>query len=160
MSVMSGKEIRMRRIFKDDGKAVISALDMGLFGGTTPGLEDVRAIPKAVVDAGADSIIRPEATGYPDGPGRRRYPHHDPGSAHPPACDAAYGKIKNCRLGLYKRRFFCYNASVPNLALWCSRLARQPVTLEVDGSSPFGVAIKSQICALRKLASSYASVAQ
>ncbi|MBR4972244.1 MAG: hypothetical protein IKY59_04655, partial [Oscillospiraceae bacterium] len=26
--------------------------------------------------------------------------------------------------------------------LWCSRLARQPVTLEVDGSSPFGVAIK------------------
>ena len=28
------------------------------------------------------------------------------------------------------------------LALWCSRLARQPVTLEVDGSSPFGVAKK------------------
>ncbi len=28
-----------------------------------------------------------------------------------------------------------------NMALWCSRLARQPVTLEVDGSSPFGVAI-------------------
>ena len=27
-----------------------------------------------------------------------------------------------------------------NMALWCSRLARQPVTLEVDGSSPFGVA--------------------
>ena len=57
MSVMSGKEIRMRRIFKEDGKAVISALDMGLFGGTTPGLEDVRAITKAVVDAGADAII-------------------------------------------------------------------------------------------------------
>ena len=52
MSVMSGKEVRMRRIFKDDGKTVISALDMGLFGGTTPGLEDVRAITKAVVDAG------------------------------------------------------------------------------------------------------------
>ena len=34
-----------------------------------------------------------------------------------------------------------------HMALWCSRLARQPVTLEVDGSSPFGVAIKSQICA-------------
>lgn len=57
MSVMSGKEVRMRRIFKDDGKAVISALDMGLFGGTVPGLEDVRAITKAVVDAGADAII-------------------------------------------------------------------------------------------------------
>ena len=34
-----------------------------------------------------------------------------------------------------------------NMASWCRRLARQPVTLEVDGSSPFGVAIKSQICA-------------
>ena len=31
------------------------------------------------------------------------------------------------------------------MALWCSRLARQPVTLEVDGSSPFGVA-KIRIC--------------
>lgn len=57
MSIMSGKEIRMRRIFKDDGKAVISALDMGMFSGTVPGLEDVRAITKTVVDAGADAII-------------------------------------------------------------------------------------------------------
>lgn len=57
MSVMSGKEIRMRRIFKEDGKAVISALDMGMFGGTVPGLEDIRAITKTVVDAGADAII-------------------------------------------------------------------------------------------------------
>ena len=31
------------------------------------------------------------------------------------------------------------------LARWCSRLARQPVTLEVDGSSPFGVAKKKAI---------------
>lgn len=57
MSIMSGKEIRMRRIFKEDGKAVISALDMGMFSGTVPGLEDVRAITKTVVDAGADAII-------------------------------------------------------------------------------------------------------
>lgn len=28
------------------------------------------------------------------------------------------------------------------MARWCSRLARQPVTLEVDGSSPFRVATK------------------
>ena len=28
------------------------------------------------------------------------------------------------------------------MARWCSRLARQPVTLEVDGSSPFRVAKK------------------
>ena len=46
-------------------------------------------------------------------------------------------------MGLYKRDIFCYNPSrSTHLALWCSRLARQPVTLEVDGSSPFGVAIK------------------
>ncbi len=31
------------------------------------------------------------------------------------------------------------------MARWCSRLARQPVTLEVDGSSPFRVA-KERIC--------------
>lgn len=57
MSVMSGKEIRMKRIFKEDGKAVISALDFGMFSGTVPGLEDIRAITKTVVDAGADAII-------------------------------------------------------------------------------------------------------
>ena len=57
MSIMSGKEVRMRRIFKEDGKAVISALDMGLFSGVVQGLEDVRAITKTVVDAGADAII-------------------------------------------------------------------------------------------------------
>ena len=33
----------------------------------------------------------------------------------------------------------------PVLARWCSRLARQPVTLEVDGSSPFRVAKKAVI---------------
>ena len=49
----------------------------------------------------------------------------------------------------YKQEVTGSSPVVPtiNLALWCSRLARQPVTLEVDGSSPFGVAIKSQICA-------------
>ena len=31
------------------------------------------------------------------------------------------------------------------MARWCSRLARQPVTLEVDGSSPFRVAIYNLI---------------
>ena len=62
----------------------------------------------------------------------------------------------------YKQEVTGSSPVVPtkNLALWCSRLARQPVTLEVDGSSPFGVAKITQICVLRKLASSYASVAQ
>ena len=61
-----------------------------------------------------------------------------------------FGKIKNnflrekMKKGLYKSIFICYNlnCSEENMALWCSRLARQPVTLEVDGSSPFGVAKK------------------
>ena len=30
------------------------------------------------------------------------------------------------------------------MALWCRRVARQPVPLEVDGSSPFGVAKTEQ----------------
>ena len=43
------------------------------------------------------------------------------------------------------------------MARWCSRLARQPVTLEVDGSSPFRVAIKPE----QSFGSAqYASVAQ
>ena len=43
------------------------------------------------------------------------------------------------------------------MALWCSRLARQPVTLEVDGSSPFGVAkFRPELVSGLK----YASVAQ
>ena len=42
----------------------------------------------------------------------------------------------------YKQEVTGSSPVVPtkNLALWCSRLARQPVTLEVDGSSPFRVA--------------------
>ena len=49
-----------------------------------------------------------------------------------------------------------------DLALWCSRLARQPVTLEVDGSSPFRVAIFITHLLVRgeESFSSYASVAQ
>ncbi len=44
------------------------------------------------------------------------------------------------------------------LARWCSRLARQPVTLEVDGSSPFRVAI-SQL-SRASCSALFASVAQ
>ena len=44
-----------------------------------------------------------------------------------------------------------------NLARWCSRLARQPVTLEVDGSSPFRVAIFNEVSNAHL---EYASVAQ
>ena len=42
----------------------------------------------------------------------------------------------------YKQEVIGSSPIVPTkyLARWCSRLARQPVTLEVDGSSPFRVA--------------------
>ena len=51
----------------------------------------------------------------------------------------------------YKQEVTGSSPVVPtiNMALWCSRLARQPVTLEVDGSSPFGVAI--MCCGEREL---------
>ena len=51
----------------------------------------------------------------------------------------------------YKQEVTGSSPVVPtiNLALWCSRLARQPVTLEVDGSSPFGVAINASVESLK-----------
>lgn len=54
---MSGKQIRMNRIFKEDGKTVISALDFGAFNGSVKGLEDPRSIVTKVVDGGADGLI-------------------------------------------------------------------------------------------------------
>ena len=60
----------------------------------------------------------------------------------------------------YKQEVTGSSPVVPtkNLALWCSRLARQPVTLEVDGSSPFRVA---NIASVESASSpQYASVAQ
>ena len=50
----------------------------------------------------------------------------------------------------YKQEVTGSSPVVPttNLARWCSRLARQPVTLEVDGSSPFRVAILNRIKAI------------
>lgn len=54
---MSGKTIRLKRIFKEDRKTVISALDFGGFMGPTPGLEVPRDIAGKVVAGGADAII-------------------------------------------------------------------------------------------------------
>ena len=58
--------------------------------------------------------------------------------------ESGYGSIAQLGEHLpYKQEVTGSSPVVPTiyLALWCSRLARQPVTLEVDGSSPFGVAI-------------------
>ncbi len=60
----------------------------------------------------------------------------------------------------YKHGVIGSSPIVPtNLARWCSRLARQPVTLEVDGSSPFRVAVLPYGAELSRSAR-YASVAQ
>lgn len=52
-----GKAVRLKRIFRDNGKTVISALDFGGFMGPVQGLENPRRIVKKVVDAGADAVI-------------------------------------------------------------------------------------------------------
>ena len=54
---MSGKAIRMRRIFREDGKTVISALDFGAFNGGVAGLENPRDIVEKVINGGADALI-------------------------------------------------------------------------------------------------------
>ncbi|MEA3238558.1 MAG: fructose-bisphosphate aldolase [Candidatus Bipolaricaulota bacterium] len=54
---MSGKEIRLRRIFRTDGRAVVVALDHGQFKHEAKGLDDIEWIIKRVVDGGADAII-------------------------------------------------------------------------------------------------------
>lgn len=54
---MSGKAIRLKRIFKEDGKTVISALDFAGFMGPVPGLEVPKEIVGKVVQGGADAII-------------------------------------------------------------------------------------------------------
>ena len=54
---MSGKEIRLRRIFRTDGRAVVVALDHGQFKHEPKGLEDIKGIINRVVDGGADGIV-------------------------------------------------------------------------------------------------------
>jgi DhnA family fructose-bisphosphate aldolase class Ia len=52
----AGKAIRMKHIFKDDGKAVIVAMDHSMRG-KVPGLEDYLATVKKVAAGGADAIL-------------------------------------------------------------------------------------------------------
>ena len=51
-----GKSIRWSHIFREDGKAVIVAMDHSM-GGRAPGLEDYLAIVKKVAAGGADAIL-------------------------------------------------------------------------------------------------------
>ncbi|MEW6624000.1 MAG: 2-amino-3,7-dideoxy-D-threo-hept-6-ulosonate synthase [Bacillota bacterium] len=54
--MVSGKEIRMKRIF-NKGRTLISALDYGGFMGPVAGLENPSKIIRTVIEAGADAIL-------------------------------------------------------------------------------------------------------
>jgi len=54
---MSGKTVRLSRIFRPDGRAVVIALDHGQFKHEAKGLEDINRIIEKTVDGGADAII-------------------------------------------------------------------------------------------------------
>lgn len=48
---------RMNRIFKEDGKTVIAAMDHGMGMPVNPAMDDMKRIIKAVVAGGADAVI-------------------------------------------------------------------------------------------------------
>ena len=52
-----GKELRKRHILRDDGRALIVAMDHGMFGNSMPGLEDPSRIIKEIIAVGADAIM-------------------------------------------------------------------------------------------------------
>ena len=53
----AGKIIRAKRIFRDDGKTVIAAMDHSFFMGNVPGLEDYLEALQRVAKGGADAVI-------------------------------------------------------------------------------------------------------
>lgn len=54
---MTGKDVRLARLFREDNRTVIVALDHGQFQGVLPGLESMPFIIENVVAGGADGII-------------------------------------------------------------------------------------------------------
>ena len=52
-----GKELRLRRIFRRDGRSLIVAMDHNLFGGPVPGLEKPADVIRKVIRGGADAIM-------------------------------------------------------------------------------------------------------
>ncbi len=54
---MTGVAVRLRRIFQDDGRAVVVALDHGQHHGALPGLVSMPDIVQAVVAGGTDGVI-------------------------------------------------------------------------------------------------------
>lgn len=54
---MTGIQVRLRRIFREDGKTVICPLDFGGFMGPVKGLDDPSLAVRRVVDGGCDAIL-------------------------------------------------------------------------------------------------------
>jgi fructose-bisphosphate aldolase / 2-amino-3,7-dideoxy-D-threo-hept-6-ulosonate synthase len=57
LSTDIGRNVRMKRMFKGDGKVVVVALDHGAFMGPAPGWVDPAPTVEAVVKGGADAIM-------------------------------------------------------------------------------------------------------
>ncbi len=57
MSINVGKEIRISRILKHDGRTLISALDHGGEDALTKGLENMADVLNSVIEAGVDAIL-------------------------------------------------------------------------------------------------------
>jgi fructose-bisphosphate aldolase / 2-amino-3,7-dideoxy-D-threo-hept-6-ulosonate synthase len=57
LSTDIGRSLRMKRMFKGDGKVVVVALDHGAFMGPAPGWVDPAPTVEAVVKGGADAIM-------------------------------------------------------------------------------------------------------
>lgn len=54
---MTGKEIRLNRLFKKSQRLLAVPLDHGVTVGPIDGLRDIRRVVKAVADGGADAVI-------------------------------------------------------------------------------------------------------
>lgn len=52
-----GKIKRLRRIFKEDGKAIVTAFDHGVNSGPMKGIEHMDKALKTVIDAGTDGVL-------------------------------------------------------------------------------------------------------
>ncbi|HEX69515.1 MAG TPA: fructose-bisphosphate aldolase [Candidatus Bathyarchaeota archaeon] len=55
--MVSGKERRMRRIFREDGKTVIVPMDHGVTSGPISGLVDMRETVNKLVAGGVDAVV-------------------------------------------------------------------------------------------------------
>ena len=54
---MNLKTRRMNHIFKEDGKALIVAMDHGTFNGAAPGLEHPGETLQQIAEGGADAVL-------------------------------------------------------------------------------------------------------